>query len=257
MTAQGILAPVRPCIKCGATERYKSGACKACEKARTDAWRVANPEKAKNHRAAWAAANPDKIKATQAAWYEANKDKHNASVSEWRAANSDHVAALGAAWRAANPDRKKATDAAWRVANQDKRKARNAAWNAANPGRNKASNAAWREANPDKAKSITAAWREANPEAKRIYDQNRRARKKASGGTLSKGLAAKLFKLQKGKCPCCKQPLGDDYHLDHIMPLHCGGSNTDDNMQLLRAVCNMQKHVKHPIDFMQSRGFLL
>jgi len=36
-----------------------------------------------------------------------------------------------------------------------------------------------------------------------------------------------------------------------------GGSNTDDNMQLLRKLCNLQKHAKHPVDFMQERGFLL
>ena len=86
---------------------------------------------------------------------------------------------------------------------------------------------------------------------------NRRARVRETGGKLSSDLADKLFKLQKGKCPCCAQPLGDDYHLDHKMPIALGGSNTDGNMQLLRAVCNLQKAKKHPIDFMQIRGFLL
>jgi 5-methylcytosine-specific restriction endonuclease McrA len=52
-------------------------------------------------------------------------------------------------------------------------------------------------------------------------------------------------------------PLGDNYHIDHIMPLALGGSNTDDNIQLLRQRCNNQKCAKHPVDFMQSRGFLL
>jgi 5-methylcytosine-specific restriction endonuclease McrA len=51
--------------------------------------------------------------------------------------------------------------------------------------------------------------------------------------------------------------LGDNYHLDHIVPLAIGGTNTDDNIQLLRQKCNQQKSAKHPIDFMQSRGFLL
>lgn len=70
-------------------------------------------------------------------------------------------------------------------------------------------------------------------------------------------IAERLFKLQRGKCACCKQPLGDDYHMDHIMPLSLGGSNTDDNIQLLRAKCNQQKSAKHPVDFMQQRGFLI
>lgn len=74
---------------------------------------------------------------------------------------------------------------------------------------------------------------------------------------MSSGLAIRLYKLQRGKCACCGLPLGDDYHLDHIMPLALGGTNTDDNIQLLRAKCNMQKSAKHPVDFMQQRGFLL
>lgn len=90
-----------------------------------------------------------------------------------------------------------------------------------------------------------------------MYEHKRRAQALASGGVLSVGLSAKLFKLQKGMCPCCKQPLGDDYHMDHKMPLALGGSNTDNNMQLLRKKCNQQKNAKHPVDFMQSRGFLL
>lgn len=73
----------------------------------------------------------------------------------------------------------------------------------------------------------------------------------------SKGLAERLFRLQRGKCACCKKPLGSDYHLDHIMPLALGGVNEDSNIQLLRAKCNMQKHTVHPVEFMQQRGFLL
>lgn len=94
-------------------------------------------------------------------------------------------------------------------------------------------------------------------EATRITNQNRRAHIITNGGTLSKGLSAKLFKLQKGKCPCCKQPLGDTYHLDHVVPLAKGGNNTDDNIQLLRKTCNLQKSARDPLIFMQSRGFLL
>lgn len=132
------------------------------------------------------------------------------------------------------------------------------AWNAANPAKHRAADAKWLAANPGKRQATTAAWAAANPEARRIRCQNRRARKREAGGKLSKGLTDRLFKLQKGKCACgCKQPLGDDYHLDHIMPIILGGVNEDWNIQLLRSLCNQQKHAKHPIDFMQQRGFLL
>lgn len=139
--------------------------------------------------------------------------------------------------------------------NRERATAKNLRWAAANPDKMRAFNAKWRNANPDKVRAAKARWRAQNPDAIRIKNQNRRARE--SGGSLSKGLSARLFTLQKGKCACCRKPLGDKYHLDHIMPLALGGTNTDNNMQLLRAVCNHQKYTKHPVEFMQQRGFLL
>ena len=131
-------------------------------------------------------------------------------------------------------------------------------WRARNPGHDKASGVKWRAANLVRRRSTSTAWQKANPEKYRINNHNYDARKRENGGRLSQGLAEKLFKLQRGKCACgCKQPLGDDYHLDHRMPLALGGMNSDDNMQLLRRLCNQQKSAKHPIDFMQQRGFLL
>jgi 5-methylcytosine-specific restriction endonuclease McrA len=100
-------------------------------------------------------------------------------------------------------------------------------------------------------------WWDNHPDARRIYNHNRRAKEKENGGKLSRGLAEKLFKLQRGKCPCCKLPLGEDCHLDHKMPVALGGANEDSNMQLLRAECNFKKNAKDPIKYMQSKGFLL
>ena len=141
-------------------------------------------------------------------------------------------------------------------------KAMNTAWAAANPDRMKAHAAKYRALHPERQKARKTKRRASDPEAwreaDRIYSHNRRARILATGGRLSYGLSAKLFKLQRGKCACgCKQPLGDDYHMDHIMPLALGGTNTDDNIQLLRATCNMKKNAKHPVDFMRERGLLL
>ena len=143
----------------------------------------------------------------------------------------------------------------WNAANNELVRAYSAKWAAENPEKVKAVNANYYAANKDKVRASNTKWYADNKETWRIYAHNRRASKI---GTLSAGLAAKLFKLQRGKCACgCKQPLGDDYHLDHIMPLALGGENTDDNIQLLRPICNQQKHAKHPVAFMQSRGYLL
>ena len=95
-----------------------------------------------------------------------------------------------------------------------------------------------------------------NPGACRIISQNRRARKLSNGGKLSQGLADKLLKIQGWKCNYCKIDLGDDFHMDHIMPLKLGGQNTDDNIQILCPYCNCSKGAKHPLTFMQENGYV-
>lgn len=152
----------------------------------------------------------------------------------------------------------KSCKAAYQSANREKHSISSASYYAANREKVRARAAGYYAANKDEYSIRSAKWHAANPEARRIREQNRRARKREVGGKLSGGLAERLFKLQRGKCACgCGQPLGDVYHLDHIMPLALGGTNTDNNIQLLRQRCNNQKHAKHPIDFMQQRGFLL
>ena len=222
---------VKPITEFGKHAKTRDGlraCCKTCNSIATAAYVTANKDKVAAKRAAWRAANPDKVRAHKEAYYAANIDKVKAYKAAYYASNAEKVKSRSAAWYEANQDRAKASGTSYYAANADKIKARAAAWYAA------------------------------NPEANRMHHQNRRARKRAAGGKLSSGLADKLFNLQRGKCACgCKRPLGTEYNLDHIMPLALGGSNTDDNIQLLRAKCNNYKRAKHPVDFMQQQGFLL
>lgn len=66
----------------------------------------------------------------------------------------------------------------------------------------------------------------------------------------------KLRSLQKNKCTVCKQELVR-YHIDHIKPLVKGGKHEFHNLQLLCPTCNLTKSAKDPVDFMQSKGYLL
>lgn len=173
----------------------------------------------------------------------------------WQAANRGNVnrKAYSVVWGAVNRDKIKARKAACYAANPNKTKARQAAYRAANPGKVKDRSAAHYAANPDRMKE----WRAANPEKVRAISANRRARIRNAGGKLSPDIALRLFKLQRGKCACCHVSIENGNHLDHVISLAAGGQNEDLNMQLLCGPCNMSKGAKHPIDFMQSRGFLL
>jgi len=165
--------------------------------------------------------------------------------------------ATSLAWRTKNSDRVAKNKRAYQQTNREALAKKSTQWRTENPERFLQQIAEWRAANPEKIKTANAEYRLNNPEARKAHHQNRRARKKLAGGKLSSGLVKKLFELQNGKCVCCEQPLGKGYHLDHIMPLALGGLNTDDNMQLLKARCNMEKKAKHPVDFMRQRGYLL
>lgn len=179
------------------------------------------------------------------------------SRDEYRQKNREKINQQAAKYRKENQEKVKSAKEKWRLANKEKVKEKHSSWVKANPEKAIARNVAWSLANPGRKNKTTRAWQIANPEAVRVIKQNRRARLTNAGGKLSRDISKKLFLYQKGLCVCCGQPLGDDYHIDHIMPLFLGGTNTDDNVQLLRQRCNGQKNTKHPIDFMQSRGFLL
>ena len=111
--------------------------------------------------------------------------------------------------------------------------------------------------NPQRYKELHKEWvknnRDRYKEMRRRYKHLRRS----AQGRLSQGITDTLSKKQNGKCACCNQKLGSDFHIDHIIPLALGGTNTDDNVQLMKPSCNRKKNAKHQIDYMQEKGYLL
>jgi 5-methylcytosine-specific restriction endonuclease McrA len=211
------------------------GQAKANKIAYDKAWRAANREKVLAQERARRKANPEKEKEKKRKTYLKHQEKALAYAAKYREENREKIRAAakpkdaeyGARWRAKHPEKARACGQAWKIANPERRKATQAAYLQNNKARHLAN----------------------------IH--NRRARKQAAGGELSKGLADRLYFLQKGKCACCGKPLGGKYELDHIIPLARGGSNTDDNIQLLTPKCNRQKGAKDPVQFMQARGKLI
>ena len=204
--------------------------------------------------AARRAANPEANKARCAEYLEKNREKNRSASADYYAKNKEALGIKAKAYGAKHADRYRANASKWYADNRDRAKVAHAAYYETNKEAFKDASALRYAANAEVVKLKTAEWRKANPEAKRIHNQNRRARKNYGvGGKLSKGLAENLFVLQKGLCPCCDQPLGDNFQYDHIMPLALGGLHVDENIQLMRAVCNNKKGAMHPDEYMRRR----
>ena len=245
----------RSCLKCGVT--FDTRICKACASTRGKEYRALNPEKVKKDMASWRAKNAEKETSYRAEYYAKNSARMNLATRSWKLSNVEKNKRTKAAYHMANKSQENARSRKYHASNKGIIRKRKMAFYCANSSKLRARRVAWYAAHSSECKARTAAWRVANPLAVRINLQNRSARMRANGGSLSRGLAGKLFKLQRGKCACCGMPLGNKYHLDHVMPIALGGPNIDSNIQLLRQRCNSQKGAKHPFEFMQSRGFLL
>lgn len=100
-------------------------------------------------------------------------------------------------------------------------------------------------------------WFEKNKDYAKLKWHERRARIKGNGGSHTSNDIQEILESQKHKCVACGVSIKSKRHIDHIIPLSKGGTNDKTNIQLLCPSCNIAKKDKHPIDFMQSKGFLL
>ncbi|MDQ0571477.1 5-methylcytosine-specific restriction endonuclease McrA [Variovorax paradoxus] len=129
---------------------------------------------------------------------------------------------------------------AWRDKNQEKYAEKKRAWS-----------------RTEKAKASAANWIDRNRDAVYLYN---RAKRKLAVGIQAKSIVEhvqKLMKTQKCKCVVCHADISSAYHIDHIVSIKAGGRSEIGNLQLLCQSCNCSKGAKHPVEFMQSRGFLL
>lgn len=124
-----------------------------------------------------------------------------------------------------------------------------------NPEKIKEAQKKFKQSHSEQAKAIKNAW--TNKQSKEYFRLKSHRRRASMVGTVSKNIVDYLKKVQRGLCVACRNDLTDKYEIDHIIPLAKGGLHTDANLQLLCPSCNRSKGAKHPVDFMQQRGYLL
>lgn len=100
----------------------------------------------------------------------------------------------------------------------------------------------------------TKQYRKNNPVKVREFRRRRRGR---VIGKLPPGTLQRIGDAQRWRCACCAKDIRRAFTMDHITALANGGKHEPLNLQLLCRSCNAKKWIKHPVDFMQERGFLL
>ena len=189
-----------------------------------------DPEKERAYGKAYREANKEKIKAKNKAYYEAKKGEIRVQQKAYYEANKDKIKAH----KKANKDKKKAYDKIYYEANKNEIRAQHEAWRKANKDQIRA----WREANKGKTK----AYYEVNKDRYSAYSAKRKALKiPALLPTTNNELIKKLYKQREQM----SEKHGEQYHVDHIIPLSIGGAHHQDNMRVITAKENLEKKDKY------------
>jgi hypothetical protein len=97
--------------------------------------------------------------------------------------------------------------------------------------------------------------RAAHPEYSQTCNQARRARVCGSDGRHTKDDVILQYSKQDGKCLYCGCVVGGEYHVDHYIPLCCGGSNGPENIVVACPRCNFSKGGLLPEYWFQTSGY--
>ena len=226
----------KPCKNHHIVERrVANGTCDLCYRNSERIYRDKNRDK---FRAKWRRASakqtivrPDAVRAKQTKWLAANKDKKKSQIKRWKAAN---------------PERLRIQEARQRLKYPEKFRTKNRRYKTEN---------AERLAPINRAR--VRQWQKDNPEGVLKNIHARRARKKSASGSHTADQIIELLHRQNHRCAGCGISIKQKRHLDHVMPLSRGGSNSIENLQWLCQPCNNKKHAKDPIEWAQENGRLL
>jgi 5-methylcytosine-specific restriction endonuclease McrA len=106
------------------------------------------------------------------------------------------------------------------------------------------------EENRGRALANKAEYNKTHRSERRAIENKRRARKKNNGGSHAAADIRAQYNEQDGLCLYCGREVGDQYHVDHYIPLAAGGGNGPDNIVIACPRCNCAKQDSHPEEFL-------
>jgi 5-methylcytosine-specific restriction endonuclease McrA len=188
---------------------------------------------------------------------ELKKQKHRERSRKWRAEHRERVYEYNKKWRAEHLEKDRKRIAAWRAKHPERLHELEIKQRAKHRERIYERRRKWYATHREKAHEIVKKWLVAHPEQVKTYHHKRRTRISDAGGSFTAEDIKEMLKRQRGKCIVCGMDIRKNYHIDHIVPVSRGGSSNPNNLQLLCPRCNLTKHNKDNIEFMQQMGFLI
>lgn len=216
---------VTKCRKCGEV-RVTGDVCNSCRKEYFRNYQLLNKESVKQQRLEYYKKNKESIIAYQKQYVIDNRDKVVAKRKVTTLANKETRREYKKVYYAKNAEILKAKAKAWQDANKDRARLRAKAYG---------------KSHAEERAEYNKRYRKANHQKILVDVKNRKLKKLLVGGKLSSDIRIRLYDIQGGLCPCCGEILGENFHLDHIVPISLGGLNDDSNVQLLRDKCNLEK----------------
>ena len=252
-----------------ARQHRANGLCQICNRRK---YYQENSEKVKERQRKYREENPEKVKERHRKYYQENSEKEKERLRKYYQENSEKEKERQRKYKEENPEKVKECQRKYYQENQEKVKKRRRKYKEENPEKVKECQRKYneenqekvkerqrkyREENPEKVKEIVRKWKEENPDKVKAYGVNsnyvRRIRELNTGAPLKTKLTAGgldlLIQRQDFRCASCNKDITQDNHLDHMIPLSRGGTNSMDNVQYLCSVCNLTKGKKTPLEW--------
>lgn len=96
-------------------------------------------------------------------------------------------------------------------------------------------------------------WRDRNPSVWRaISITHERKRRNATRNGVGVRVMSKWIRAQPKSCFYCQSECGNDFHVDHFVPLSKGGAHVLTNFRIACPACNLSKGARDPMEFVDS-----
>lgn len=200
---------------------------KACRDGLNPVCKVCRVEELRLYNQTHREAHIERVKA----WQSTNQERVNGYKRKYREGNKGLLAEKSRIYSANNKERKIAYQRVWRETNKEYVVKRNHAYY---------------QSNKLRYAESACRWRAANRDAMRARDHRHRARKLNVEGSYTALDIKAQYERQDGKCYYCKSRVGNNYHVDHVVPMSRGGSNSPENIVIACPKCNQSKGDKLP-----------